>query len=143
MFKLRHTALAALAIAATGLGLVGMVPEAEAQSAKAVRGVVTNIDGDLVTMRQPWGEDIVVVFDRKHRQRPFRAEVEEGMDLAVILDPRYQEPTAKILCAAIVPAPPYVAVQPLQIPAVSAPPPRPVVAPPPAPQPPPPQILFY
>ncbi|MCH9055437.1 hypothetical protein [Parathermosynechococcus lividus] len=114
MFNMRRAAVVALAATATCATV--MLAPAEAREVKAVRGIVTNIDGDNVTLRQPWGEEIVVVFDRKHRQRPFRAEIVEGMDIAVILKPKASVPTAKIICAAIVPAPPYVAVTPIQVP---------------------------
>ncbi|MDR5639964.1 hypothetical protein RHI63_10940 [Thermosynechococcus sp. GLH187] len=143
MLNLRRTALVALAAMATCTTV--LLSPAEAKQVKAVRGVVTNIDGDNVTLRQPWGEEIVVVFDRKHRQRPFRKEIVEGLDVAVILDPKASVPTAKIICAAIVPAPEYVAVTPIRVPQVggSAPAPRPAAIPPAAPAPAPPtQILF-
>ncbi|MCI3281849.1 hypothetical protein L5470_12895 [Synechococcus sp. PCC 6717] len=132
MFNMRRAAVVALAATATCATV--MLAPAEAREVKAVRGIVTNIDGDNVTLRQPWGEEIVVVFDRKHRQRPFRAEIVEGIDIAVILKPKASVPTAKIICAAIVPAPPYVAVTPVQVPQVTAPPPAriPAAAPPPA-----------
>jgi len=142
VFNMRRAALVALATTATCATL--LLAPAEARQVKAVRGVVTNIDGDNVTLRQPWGKEIVVVFDRKHRQRPFRAEIVEGLDIAVILDPKASVPTAKIICAAIVPAPPYVAVTPIRVPQVSAPPMMrtPAAAPPPPPAAPPARILY-
>lgn len=106
---------------------------------KAVRGIITNIDGDNFTLKQPWGDEIVVVIDGK-RRRCGGAELEVGTDVAIILFPDVEPLTARRLCTHIVPAPPFVAVQPIRVPQVSVP-----VSTPPAPAPaatPPARILY-
>lgn len=143
MLNLRQTLWAGLAVATLASAAL---PVAVSAAPKAVRGVITSIDGDNVTLKQPWGKDIVVIFDRKHREKPFRDPIAVGEEIAVILDPDASTPTAMRLCTRIVPAPAYVAVQPIKVPVTSAPPaPRPVARPVPAPAPvaPPPQILYW
>lgn len=143
MLNLRQTLWAGLAMATL---VSAALPLAVTAAPKAVRGVITSIDGDNVTLKQPWGEEIVVVFDRKHRDRPFRDPIAVGEEVAVILNPNISTPTAMRLCTRIVPAPAYVAVQPMKVPVTSAPPapmPRPRPVPAPAPVAPPPQILFW
>lgn len=143
MLKIQRKLMMGMALAA--LAPLFLPLGASAADVKAVRGVITSIEGDNVTLKQPWGEDIVVVFDRKRREKPFRDPLEVGDEVAVILDADASVPTAERLCVRIVPAPPYVAVTPIQIPTTPAPVSRPVPPPPvaPAPMAPPPQILYY
>lgn len=142
MFNPRHHLLAALALATL---VPAVLPVTVNAAPKAVRGVITNIDGDNFTLKQPWGEEITVVIDGKRRRcggGPF----EIGTDVAMILFPNTTPLTAQRLCTRIVPAPPYVAVTPIKVPTTSVPPApisRPMPAPAPAPMPAPPARILY
>ncbi|AFY60401.1 hypothetical protein [Synechococcus sp. PCC 6312] len=142
MLNLRHHLLAALAL---GTLAPAFLPLTVTAAPKAVRGVITSIDGDNFTLKQPWGEEITVVIDGK-RRRCGRGPFEVGTDVAIILFPDVTPLTAQRLCTRIVPAPPYVAVQPIKVPMTSAPPApvsRPIPAPAPAPVTAPPATILY
>lgn len=142
MFNLRHHLLAALAVATV---TPAFLPLTVTAAPKAVRGVITSIDGDSFTLKQPWGEEITVVIDGK-RQRCGGGPFEVGTDVAIILFPNVTPLAAQRLCTRIVPAPSFVAVPPIKVPMTSAPPApvsRPIPAPVPAPVSAPPARILY
>jgi hypothetical protein len=135
--KLVAAAFAAVAVPAMGLpALAGPV---------AVRGIVTRIDGDMVTLRQPWGETITVKVDSRRQNRPGMNPLVEGTDTAITLDPKTQNPSVAIkVCTCVSEVAPYVAVTPIPVPQIGGPvtfPPRPP-APPRMDPPAPPRILY-
>jgi hypothetical protein len=141
MLKLKHKVMAGLALSVILPAFLSL--PADAKPPVAVRGVITKMDGDNVTIKQPWGDEVTVEVSYGRRNRVFREALEVGMDVAFILDPDSEKLVARKLCTRILPAPPFVAVEPLKVPPSAPPPPmtpRPVAPPtPPAP----PRILFY
>ncbi len=138
MLMLRQKLLAGLALATLAPLFAPLVADA---APKAVRGIITNIDGDQFTLKQPWGEEIVVVIDGK-RRRCGGGPLEVGTDAAIILFPNVDPLTAQRICTRVVPVPPFVAVEPIKVPVISAPVSRPP-APMPTVAPPPPARILY
>jgi hypothetical protein len=135
--KLFAATLAAAAVPVFGLpALAGPV---------AVRGIVTKIDGDMVTLKQPWGDLVTVKVDTRKQNRPGMNPIVVGTDAAITLDPKTNNPSVAIkVCTCVSEAPAFVAVQPIPVPQIGGPvnfPPRP--APPAPPAAPPPRILFF
>jgi hypothetical protein len=112
----------------------------------AVRGVVTKIDGDMVTLRQPWGETITIKVDQRRQTRAGMNPLVEGTDAAITLDPKTDNPSVAIkVCTCVSEVAPYVAVAPIPVPQVGGPVnfgPRPAPPPREVPAPPPPRILY-
>jgi hypothetical protein len=113
----------------------------------AVRGIVTKIDGERVTLKQPWGEEVTILVDTRRQNRPGMNPLVVGTDTAVLLDPKTDNPSVAIkVCTCVVEAPAYVAVTPIRVPEIGGPvnftPRPPAPAPAPAPEAPP-KVLFY
>jgi hypothetical protein len=136
--KLVAASFAAMAVPAFGLpAFAGPV---------AVRGIVTKIDGEMVTLKQPWGDPITVKVDTRRQNRPGMNPLVEGTDAAITLDPKTDNPPVAIkVCTCVSEVAPYVAVAPIPVPQIGGPvnfPPRPAPPPPVAPPPPPARILY-
>uniref|UniRef100_B8HNV9 Uncharacterized protein n=1 Tax=Cyanothece sp. (strain PCC 7425 / ATCC 29141) TaxID=395961 RepID=B8HNV9_CYAP4 len=139
MFRLAATLLPAMS-------LIPFLPNLALAGPVAVRGIVTKIDGEMVTLKQPWGDEITVKVDERIQNRIGWNALVVGADTAIVLDPNTNNPSVAIKVSTCVsPAPPFVAVQPIAVPPLGAPPvftpaPRPVAPPPP--EAPPPRILY-
>lgn len=132
---------------AAGLGLSLLVTvcfDAAALAAPVgVRGTITNINGDQVTLKQPWGDEITITIAEKKLTRPFRDPIVVGDDIAVVMYPDKDGLIARKYCTRIPLLPPFVPVQPIVVPEIgAAPPARPFTPSEPMPTPPPTKLLW-
>ncbi len=80
----------------------------------AVRGVIQSIEGDQVTLKQPWGETVVVEVSRAAQD--FYG-LEPGTDVAIRLKRGVDRLVAQKICTRLSPTR-FVAVEPIRVPQV-------------------------
>jgi hypothetical protein len=140
MIKTKRNLLAALVLSSA----VAIVQAPAQAGPVGVRGTVTAIDGDKVTLKQPWGDEITIDMKQAKQARPFREPLEVDDDIAVVLYPD-QDLVARKYCDRIPEMAPYVTVEPIKVPEIGGPTtftPAPAAPPAPAPEPAPPRILY-
>jgi hypothetical protein len=134
---------------AAGLGLSLLAPlcfDAAALAAPVgVRGTVTNINGDQVTLKQPWGDEITITIAERKLTKPFVDPLIVGNDIAVVMYADKEGLIARKYCRRIPLLPPFVPVQPIVVPEIGAAPAARPYTPytPPEPMTPPPTKLLW